>query len=157
MRRSFAARDLSRRQIVQIAVAGTWILRDRATALEHAARLHDIGKLGIPSAILAKPGERLNESEYLVMWRHAAMGAQILGQCQEPIFELASEIAHAHHEAWDGTGYPRNLQGEEIGEAARIVCLAENYDSMTNARSYRHPLTHSEAVAFISKNAGTQF
>ncbi|TAG46826.1 MAG: HD domain-containing protein [Betaproteobacteria bacterium] len=128
-----------------------------ATALEHAARLHDIGKLGIPSAILAKPNMRLNESEYLVMWRHAAMGAQILGQCHEPIFALAAEIAHAHHEAWDGTGYPRNLQGEEIHEAARIVCLAENYDSMTHNRSYRHALTHPEAVEFISRNAGIQF
>jgi putative two-component system response regulator len=128
-----------------------------ATALEHAARLHDIGKLGIPSAILAKPGARLNESEYLVVWRHAAMGAQILEQCHEPFFALAAEIAHSHHEAWDGTGYPRNLQGEEIGEAARIVCLAENYDSMTHARSYRHATTHSEAIAFISKNAGRQF
>ncbi|MGL5005341.1 MAG: HD-GYP domain-containing protein, partial [Casimicrobium sp.] len=128
-----------------------------AVALEHAARLHDIGKLGIPSAILAKPNERLNESEYLVLWRHAAMGAQILGQCHEPIFELAAEIAHAHHEAWDGTGYPRNQQGEEIHPAARIVCLAENYDSMTHARSYRHALTHPQAVEFISRNAGKQF
>jgi putative two-component system response regulator len=128
-----------------------------ATALEHAARLHDIGKLGIPSAILARPNTRLNESEYLVMWRHAAMGAQILGQCHESIFALAAEIAHAHHEAWDGTGYPRNLQGEEIHEAARIVCLAENYDSMTHNRSYRHALTHPEAVEFISQNAGIQF
>ncbi len=128
-----------------------------AIALEHAARLHDIGKLGIPSAILAKPNERLNESEYLVLWRHAAMGAQILGQCNEPIFELAAEIAHAHHEAWDGTGYPRNLEGEEIHEAARIVCLAENYDSMTHPRSYRHALTHPQAVDFISRNAGKQF
>jgi putative two-component system response regulator len=128
-----------------------------AIALEHAARLHDIGKLGIPSAILAKPNERLNESEYLVMWRHAAMGAQILGQCHDPIFALAAEIAHAHHEAWDGTGYPRNLQGEEIHEAARIVCLTENYDSMTHARGYRHALTHPEVVEFVSENAGKQF
>jgi putative two-component system response regulator len=129
----------------------------QAVALEHAARLHDIGKLGIPSVILAKPSVRLNESEYQVMWRHAAMGAQILRQCGEPIFELAAEIAHAHHEAWDGTGYPRNLQGEEIHEAARMVCLAENYDSMTHSRSYRHRMTHPEAVAFIRKNSGGQF
>lgn len=129
----------------------------QSMALEHAARLHDIGKLGVPSVILAKPGERLNESEYLVLWRHAAMGAQILAQCHEPVFELAAEIAHAHHEAWDGSGYPRNLQSEEIHEAARMVCLAENYDSMTHARAYRHAMTHPEVVAFLSDNAGVQF
>ncbi len=129
----------------------------QAAAIEHAARLHDIGKLGIPSAILAKPSARLNESEYLVMWRHASMGAQLLRQCNEPIFDLAAEIAHAHHEAWDGTGYPRNLQGEEIHEAARIVCLVETYDSMTHSRSYRNRMTHPEAIAYISKNAGQQF
>ncbi|MGL5002918.1 MAG: HD-GYP domain-containing protein, partial [Casimicrobium sp.] len=96
-------------------------------------------------------------SAYQAMWRHAQMGAQILRQCDEPVFNLAAEIAHSHHEAWDGTGYPRNLQGDEIHEAARIVCLAENYDSMTHARSYRHRMTHAEAVAFISQNAGVQF
>jgi putative two-component system response regulator len=155
--------DPSRRAIYRVGKLSGLLARElgyseaEAHALEHAARLHDIGKLGIPSAILAKPGERLNESEYQVVWRHARMGAQILAQCHEPIFELAAEIAHSHHEAWDGTGYPRNLRGEEIHEAARIVCLVENYDSMTHPRSYRHAMTHPEAVEFIRNNAATQF
>jgi putative two-component system response regulator len=153
----------SRRAIYRVGKLAGLLARElgytdaQAVALEHAARLHDIGKLGIPSVILAKPSARLNESEYLVMWRHTTMGAQVLRQCDEPILHLAAEIAHAHHEAWDGTGYPRNLEGEEIHEAARMVCLAENYDSMTHSRSYRHRMTHPEVVAFISKNSGGQF
>lgn len=155
--------DPSRRAIYRVGKLSALLARElgynnaQADALERAARLHDIGKLGIPSAILAKPLERLTESEYLAMWRHATMGAQILQQCDEPLFDLAADIAHAHHESWDGTGYPRNLQGEEIHEAARIVCLAENYDSMTHARSYRHRMTHPQAVAYLSNNAGSQF
>jgi putative two-component system response regulator len=154
--------DPSRRSIYRVgALAGLLALEigysaSQAFAVEHAARLHDIGKLGLPTAIFAKP-ERFNASEFEVMTRHTALGAQILSQCNEPVFDLAAEIAWCHHEQWDGTGYPRNLQGEAIPEVARIVALAETYDAMTHRRSYRHRHTHPETVEYLRKNAGNQF
>ena len=88
--------------------------------IELAARLHDIGKLGIPDGLLMKPG-KLTDAEFSVMQRHTTIGAQILKQCTHPAFRLAEVIALNHHEKWDGSGYPKGLKGEEIPEVARIA------------------------------------
>ena len=124
--------------------------------IEMAARLHDIGKLGIPDGLLMKPG-RLTEAEFTVMQRHTTIGAQILQQCSHPAFRLAEQIALHHHERWDGTGYPRALKGENIPEVARIAALADVYDALTHARAYKHAWTHAEAVLEIERTSGTHF
>ena len=124
--------------------------------VELAARLHDIGKLGIPDGLLMKPG-RLTEAEFIVMQKHTTIGAQILQQCSHPAFRLAEQIALHHHEKWDGTGYPRGLKGDNIPEVARIAALADVYDALTHARAYKHAWTHEEAVLEIERTSGTHF
>ncbi len=124
--------------------------------VELAARLHDIGKLGIPDGLLMKPG-KLTDAEFSVMQRHTTVGAQILKQCTHPAFRLAEVIALNHHEKWDGTGYPKGLKGEEIPEVARIAALADVYDALTHVRSYKHAWTHAEAVVEIERTSGTHF
>lgn len=124
--------------------------------VELAARLHDIGKLGIPDGLLMKPG-RLTEAEFIVMQKHTTIGAQILQQCSHPAFRLAEQIALHHHEKWDGSGYPRGLRGDNIPEVARIAALADVYDALTHARAYKHAWTHEEAVLEIEHTSGTHF
>lgn len=124
--------------------------------IELAARLHDIGKLGIPDGLLMKPG-KLTDAEFTVMQRHTTIGAQILQQCSHPAFRLAEQIALHHHERWDGTGYPRGLKGDNIPEVARISALADVYDALTHARAYKHAWTHAEAVLEIERTSGTHF
>lgn len=127
-----------------------------ADDVDLAARLHDIGKLGIPDGVLMKPG-KLTEAEFTVMERHTEIGAQILAQCSHPAFRMAEQIALHHHEKWDGTGYPRKLAGAAIPEVARIVTVGDVYDALTHMRSYKHAWTHEEAMAFITGAAGTHF
>ena len=124
--------------------------------IDLAARLHDIGKLGIPDGLLMKPG-KLTDAEFSVMQRHTTIGAQILQQCSHPAFRLAEQISLYHHEKWDGTGYPKGLKGNEIPEVARIAALADVYDALTHARAYKHAWTHAEAVLEIERTAGTHF
>ena len=124
--------------------------------VENAARLHDIGKLGIPDGLLIKPG-RLTDGEFSAMQRHTTIGAQILAQCAHPAFRLAEKIALFHHEKWDGSGYPKGLAGEAIPEVARIAALADVYDALTHVRAYKHAWAHVEAVAEIERTAGSHF
>jgi putative two-component system response regulator len=127
-----------------------------AEEIELGARLHDIGKLGIPDGLLMKPG-KLTDAEFSVMQRHTTIGAQILQQCSHPAFRLAEQISLHHHEKWDGTGYPMGLKGEAIPEVARIAALADVYDALTHARAYKHAWTHAEAVLEIERTSGTHF
>ena len=124
--------------------------------IELAARLHDIGKLGIPDGLLMKPG-KLTDAEFSVMQRHTTIGAQILQQCSHPAFRVAEQISLHHHEKWDGTGYPKGLRGDNIPEVARIAALADVYDALTHARAYKHAWTHAEAVLEIERTSGTHF
>ncbi len=124
--------------------------------IELAARLHDIGKLGIPDGLLMKPG-KLTDAEFTVMQRHTTIGAQILQQCSHPAFRLAEQISLYHHEKWDGSGYPKGLKGDAIPEVARIAALADVYDALTHARAYKHAWTHTEAVLEIERTAGSHF
>ncbi len=127
-----------------------------ADAIDRAARLHDIGKLGIPDGIMIKAG-RLTEAEFSVMQRHTRIGGQILAQCAHPAFRLAEEIAINHHERWNGKGYPAGLLGEQIPIAARIVAVAEVYDSLTHTRSYKHAWRHCDAVSEMTRLSGSHF
>ena len=116
--------------------------------------LHDIGKIGIPDKIINKPG-RLTEKEYDMVKAHPVIGAEIL----ENISELPgiSIGAHWHHERYDGKGYPDGLAGEAIPEIARIIGVADAYDTMTSKRSYRDILPQAMARSEIEKGIGTQF
>ena len=118
------------------------------------ALMHDVGKIGVPDAILLKPG-KLTEEEWEFMRRHPAMGYRILAQVA--YLRPAAKIVLAHHERWDGDGYPRRLKGPEIPLGARIFALCDTYDAIISDRPYRKGQTPDAALAEILRCAGTQF
>jgi putative two-component system response regulator len=123
--------------------------------------LHDIGKVGIPDAVLLKPGELLPH-ERAIIERHPLIGGDCLMAIKEHLgeddfLETACEIAFAHHERWDGAGYPFGLRGEQIPLSARIVALADTYDALTMPRVYKDALPHEAARGIIIDGAATQF
>jgi putative two-component system response regulator len=120
------------------------------------APLHDLGKVGIPDAVLLKPG-RLDPGEFAVVREHAAIGAEILDGSNCNLIQLAAEIAGGHHERWDGTGYPRGLKGRRISLAARIVAIADVFDALTSIRPYKAAVSPEEAFVHIEDGRGTQF
>lgn len=122
--------------------------------IETAALLHDIGKIGIPDAILNKPG-KLTTEEYELMKRHPEYGWAVLRQI--PTFEIASLLTLHHHERYDGKGYPGGLKGEEIPIGSRIVAVIDAFDAMVSSRPYRQGLPFEEAARRLTEAAGTQF
>lgn len=120
----------------------------------YAALLHDVGKIGIPVAIINKEG-KLTDEEYMIIKQHSAMGAQILQSISE--YPYLSIGAHYHHERFDGKGYPDGLKGTDIPELARIIAVADTYDAMTSKRSYRDPIPQDLVREEFVKCAGTQF
>ncbi|MHB1374253.1 MAG: HD-GYP domain-containing protein [Thauera sp.] len=124
--------------------------------IEQAAPMHDIGKIGIPDAILKKPGE-LTAAEREIMQTHAIIGAQILGDTDVPLLRMAAEIALNHHEQWDGSGYPRRLRGEAIPQAARIVAVIDFIDALTMDRCYRKAFSDDEVLSMLWSSRGTRF
>ena len=120
-----------------------------------AALFHDLGKIGIPDSILHKQGP-LTEEEWTVMRRHPVLGQHILVQVGG-IFELLSHIVVAHHERWDGRGYPHGLAQSAIPLGARILSVVDSYDAMTSQRPYRLPLSDAQARAELQRCAGGQF
>jgi response regulator RpfG family c-di-GMP phosphodiesterase len=122
----------------------------------NAAPMHDIGKVGTPDHILLKPG-RLNAEEMVIMRQHAVIGYNILKSSEAAMLQLAAEIAYAHHERYDGTGYPNGLAGETIPLVGRIVAVADVFDALTSVRPYKQAWTLDEARAFLVENSGTHF
>jgi putative nucleotidyltransferase with HDIG domain len=122
--------------------------------LSFAARVHDIGKIGVPDRILHKAG-KLDEDERAVMQRHATWGAQTLSRM--PGLEDVAEIVRSHHERWDGKGYPAGKSGEETQLESRIIGVCDAYRGMTSDRPYRHALPAGTALALIQTGAGTLF
>lgn len=125
-------------------------------ALELGARLHDIGKLFIPAAILLSPEKLSNESRVL-MQTHTEKGAALLASATCPTVRSAAQVARHHHERWDGTGYPDRLKGEEIPLVARITALADVYDALRHKRSYKSAWSHQDTVREIAAGRGTHF
>ncbi len=119
------------------------------------APMHDVGKIGIPDAVLLKPGA-LDAEENQVMRKHTVIGATILTG-HDPFITAAREIAAAHHEHWDGSGYPHGLAGENIPLLARICAVADVFDALTSRRPYKDAWPVAEARAYISKQSGSQF
>jgi putative two-component system response regulator len=124
--------------------------------LRLAAPMHDVGKIGIPDAILMKPG-RLNAREWQIMKTHTQIGARILEGTRLPLLNMARQIALNHHERWDGSGYPAGLQRTEIPEPARIVAVLDVYDALVHKRVYRPAMREREALSIISQGAGAHF
>lgn len=118
------------------------------------AHLHDIGKIGIPDAILNKPG-KLTEEEFAIIRQHPEIGSTIVGKIK--VFRSVADIVRHHHERFDGRGYPDGLQGNAISLGARIVAVADSFDAMTTARSYRTALSIDEAVEETGRCKGGQF
>lgn len=124
--------------------------------IELAARLHDIGKIGVPDAILLKP-ERLNDAERQIMRTHTTVGAELLSKSNIPHMQMAEEIARYHHEWWDGSGYPGNLAGTSIPLVARITALADVFDALTHRRPYKVAWPIDSALDEIAQLKGLQF
>lgn len=152
---------------------------DDVELLEQAAKLHDVGKIGIPDAILHKEG-KLDSNEYEVIQQHcgigceimdpkgqegheetlrehAEIGPKILSSTSSPLLKLAATIAGSHHEKWDGTGYPRGLCGEEIPMEGRIVAVADVFDALSSARPYKDAYTLEQCVEIMEQGRGKHF
>lgn len=134
---------------------------DYVQLLYMTSPLHDIGKVGIPDAILLKPG-KLTPEEYEIMKTHAVIGGRTLEAAARAYpdaqyLQMACDIALSHHEKFDGTGYPRGLKGEEIPLCGRIVAVSDVYDALTTARVYKPAFTHDFARQTIIKGSGKHF
>ena len=138
-----------------IAIAkSTGMPKEQITIIATGAYLHDIGKIKIPEAILTKD-DKLTSAEYERMQEHAYIGYKLVSNI--PVVEEAAEIVYAHHESYDGTGYPRSLRGPKIPLGARIVAVANTLDSITSDLPYRRKRSLTEAKAEIRRCSGTQF
>jgi putative two-component system response regulator len=125
-------------------------------SIYYAAPMHDVGKIGIPDAILLKPGT-LSPGEWEIMKTHTTIGGQILQGSSLDIIRMAETIALTHHEKWDGSGYPRGLQGEDIPLIGRISAIADVFDALTSKRPYKEVHTLDRAFAIIREGRGTHF
>jgi len=130
--------------------------------LYKSAPLHDIGKVGIPDAILLKPG-KLTAEEFEIIKTHTTIGRDTIAAAEKLIdgpstfLRLAREIAHYHQEKWDGSGYPEGLRGDAIPVSARLMALADVYDALISKRVYKPPFPHEKAVAIITEGSGRHF
>jgi putative two-component system response regulator len=121
-----------------------------------ASAMHDIGKIGIPDAVLLKPGA-LNAEERAIMERHAEIGHEILSGSSDPVMRLAATIALTHHERVDGQGYPRGLNNRLIPLCGRIAAVADVFDALTHDRGYRPAMSIDDALLIMHRERGSQF
>jgi HD-GYP domain-containing protein (c-di-GMP phosphodiesterase class II) len=123
-------------------------------AIGYAGLLHDIGKIGIPDAVLCKPGP-LTVHEWSLMKDHPRIGASIVGNI--PYLEIVKNLIISHHERYDGKGYPRGIGGEDIPVGARLLSVADAFDTMVTNRAYRAAISVDKAIEELRRCAGTQF
>ncbi len=149
-------------RVLATALQDEWQLGDGyINLLYKSAPLHDIGKVGVPDAVLLKPGP-LTEEEWVEMKRHTEYGAQALAQTEEQLgsnsfLRVAREIAESHHERWDGGGYPGGLRGTDIPQCGRLMAIADVYDALISKRVYKDAFTHKKAREIIRSERGTHF
>lgn len=127
-----------------------------ANLLLHAAPMHDVGKIGIPDAILLKPG-KLDPDEWIIMMTHCEIGSDIIGEEESALLQIARKVAYEHHEKWNGKGYPRGISGEDINIRARMVTVADVFDALTSVRPYKEAWEIERAVDLINSEANEQF
>ncbi|MDO8988961.1 MAG: two-component system response regulator [Sideroxyarcus sp.] len=154
-------RILAKRLQLHPSFAG--FLTDKAVELTaKSAALHDIGKVGIPDHILLKPG-KLTEEEWAIMMTHSILGAMAIERAlhnadrRVDFLDMAMQIAHYHHEKWDGSGYPEGLQGEDIPIPARLMALADVFDALISRRVYKTPMPYEKARSIIAAERGRHF
>jgi response regulator RpfG family c-di-GMP phosphodiesterase len=139
-----------------------FLTEENIESLYKLAPLHDIGKVGIPDAILLKQG-KLTVEEFEIMKTHPLLGGNAIAMAESGLptpnrfLHIAREIATGHHEKWDGSGYPMGLKGDDIPISARLMALADVYDALISRRIYKQPFTHEAAVAYILQSKGTHF
>lgn len=124
--------------------------------LRLASPMHDIGKIGVPDAILRKPGP-LTEAEFEIMKTHTTIGARILAGSEFAMLRMAHDVALSHHEKWSGAGYPEGLAGENIPEAGRIVALVDVYDALSHDRVYHKAVSEADVLKLMREGRGTHF
>ncbi|MFH1033479.1 MAG: HD domain-containing phosphohydrolase [Pseudomonadota bacterium] len=124
--------------------------------IQLAAPMHDIGKIGVPDAVLRKPGA-LTSEEFEIIKTHCQVGRDILAGSRFAMLQMAEAIAHGHHERWGGGGYPRGLAGEDIPEAARIVALVDAFDAMSCDRVYRPAMSMEQVLEIMQRGRGGHF
>jgi putative two-component system response regulator len=129
---------------------------DVCEVLAQASALHDIGTLGVPEAVMRKT-DALDPGEWKEIHRHPEIGAAIIGEHKDPLLATARAMALAHHERWDGKGYPKGLAGDAIPVAARILAVADAFEAMTATQRYRDPIPVDAAARTIASEAGKQF
>ena len=139
----------------------TTINEDYVETIYAASPLHDIGKVGVPDMVLLKPG-KLDADEWELMKTHSTIGSYTLKEVyalhpQNHFVRMGIEIAHSHHEKWDGSGYPEGLAGDKIPLCARILALADVYDALRSMRVYKPPFSHEKAHGIIMESAGSHF
>lgn len=135
---------------------GYGLTEDEAAILEMAAPLHDLGKIGIPDAILNKPGPHTPE-EWAIMQTHATLGYELLRHSRRPVLQAGAIIAHQHHERYDGTGYPNRLVGDAIHPYGRIGALADVFDALASDRCYKQAWPIDQVMAYIIQQRGGHF
>jgi putative two-component system response regulator len=138
-----------------LAAASGWTT-DQCELIELAAPMHDTGKIGIPDAILRKPG-KLDAAEWEIMKTHSRIGHDILSKSDAPVFLMAAEIALRHHEKYDGSGYPDGLAGEAIPESSSIVALADVFDALSMKRPYKDAWPLERVMANMREGSGAHF
>jgi putative two-component system response regulator len=129
---------------------------DDIDLLANASKMHDIGKIGIPDAILNKKG-KLTEEEFRNMQRHPLIGATILSGSRSKLLQMGEQVAYTHHERFDGSGYPNKLAGKDIPEAGRIIAIADVFDALMTRRPYKEPWPFERVVTFMRDGRGTHF
>ena len=129
----------------------------------NSAPLHDVGKIHVPDAILNKPG-KLTDDEFGQMKMHTTAGSDIIARAMSMVSDAnstylaeARNLAHYHHEKWNGRGYPDGLQGEDIPLSARIMAVADVFDALVSRRSYKEPFSFEDAMKIIREGSGTHF
>jgi putative two-component system response regulator len=172
--RSQAYVEVLARQLLKDSPYRDQLDEHRISLISKATPLHDIGKVGIPDAILLKPGP-LNEGEFEIMKSHARIGGEAIARALERVqkthadidnkqangalcfLEIAQDIATSHHERWDGEGYPDRLAGDEIPLAARIMSVADVFDALIHHRVYKPAMPIADAIDYIRQCGGSQF
>lgn len=143
-------------QISELLALKYGLSEEHAKMIKITAPMHDIGKIGIPDAILHKHG-KLSEQEYAVMRTHANLGFDLLNRLDKPLIQMAAKIAREHHEHYDGQGYPQGIKGENISIESRIVSIVDVVDALGSKRAYKEPWPDHKIEAYVLSKKGTQF